>query len=73
MLSAAMSLTITAMRNECWSEVRTCLRRVVFPLPKKPDKRVTGIGSRDTVGGLLVSDLDIWRVLTAMTGYPMGE
>lgn len=37
-----MSLTITAMRRLWELDRRMCSRRVVFPLPKKPDRRVTG-------------------------------
>ncbi|MOA46801.1 hypothetical protein D3C78_1693580 [compost metagenome] len=44
MLIAPKSLTITAMRKP-WSLVRMRFSKVVLPAPRKPDTRVTGIGS----------------------------
>ena len=38
----AISLTMTAMRSPWSGDLRMCSKRVVFPLPKKPDISVTG-------------------------------
>jgi len=37
-----ISLTITAIRNPCSLDRRMCSSRVVLPLPRKPDSKVTG-------------------------------
>lgn len=37
-----ISLTITAIRRPCSVDRRMCSSRVVFPLPRKPERSVTG-------------------------------
>lgn len=67
MFNSLISFTITAQRSELDRLVRILFKRVVFPLPKNPDKSVTATGVFEVNKGLFFAR---FGAETALEGVP---